>query len=286
MSIGDPPSVSRTVVAGPPPFDPEVAAALAAWRATEPALPFTVANIPALRPLEPPPPTDVEIGRRGQVLVETRSAPGPAGAPEVPLLICRPAGEPGPLGVIYLIHGGGLVKGDHRSPVPKFLDWALELRLTLVSVDYRLAPETPHPGPVSDCYAGLVWIVEHAAELCLDPERVVVAGGSAGGGLAAAVALLARDRHGPALAGQMLLCPMLDDRNDTPSAVQLTGVDHWDRPVNEVAWTALLGSARARVARRVPCLRRDRARRDAVQAGPRRPPALAAPPRRRHRRRR
>ena len=124
------------------------------------------------------------------------------------------------------------------------LDHAARLTLAVVSVEYRLAPETPHPGPVEDCYAGLVWTAAHAAELGIDPARLIVGGGSAGGGLAAAVALLARDRGGPALAGQLLICPMLDDRNDTPSSRQMAGLGVWDRAANEVGWTALLGDAR------------------------------------------
>jgi acetyl esterase/lipase len=86
--------------------------------------------------------------------------------------------------------------------------------------------------------------VAHAAELGVDPARVIVGGASAGGGLAAAVALLARDRGAPALLGQLLLCPMLDDRNETPSSWQMAGQGIWDRAANEVGWTALLGDAR------------------------------------------
>src|SRR5262249_58528255 len=91
---------------------------------------------------------------------------------------------------------------------------------------------------------GRVWSACRADEPGIDPARVVVAGGSAGGGLAAAVALLARDRGGPALAGQLLMCPMLDDRNDTPSSWQMAGLGIWDHAANEVGWTALLGPAR------------------------------------------
>ena len=136
-----------------------------------------------------------------------------------------------------------MIMGDNRTAMPRMLDWAEELQLTVVSVEYRLAPETQHPGPVEDCYAGLSWTAEHAGELGIDPSRIVIAGGSAGGGLAAAVTLMARDRGGPALAGQMLMCPMLDDRNDTPSARQMAGQGVWDHTSNHTGWTALLGAA-------------------------------------------
>ncbi|MFT4233233.1 MAG: alpha/beta hydrolase fold domain-containing protein, partial [Leucobacter sp.] len=105
----------------------------------------------------------------------------------------------------------------------------------------RLAPEHPAPAPVEDCYAGLVWVAEHASELGIDPDRIVVMGGSAGGGLSAGVALLARDRNGPSLAGQMLLCPMLDDTNSKPSSHQYDGFSPWPRHMSLLAWRALLG---------------------------------------------
>ena len=89
----------------------------------------------------------------------------------------------------------------------------------------------------------LVWTAEHAEDLGIDPDRIVIAGGSAGGGLAAAVGLMARDRGGPALHAQMLMCPMLDDRNNTPSSLQMAGLGVWDRQANQVGWTALLGDA-------------------------------------------
>lgn len=135
-----------------------------------------------------------------------------------------------------------MVSGTHRLGIR--LDWAEELGLVVVSVEYRLAPEHPHPAPVEDCYAGLVWTAEHAKEIGGDPDRIILAGGSAGGGLTAAVALLVRDREGPRAIGQLLMCPMLDDRNDTPSAHQMAGLGVWDRTSNETGWSALLGAAR------------------------------------------
>jgi acetyl esterase/lipase len=120
----------------------------------------------------------------------------------------------------------------------------VELGAVVVSVEYRLAPEHPHPAPVEDCYAGLVWTAEHADELGIDPQRLLIYGGSAGGGLSAGTALLARDRGGPPLSHQILLCPMLDDRGITQSSQELDGEGVWDRNANLTGWTALLGADR------------------------------------------
>jgi acetyl esterase/lipase len=112
----------------------------------------------------------------------------------------------------------------------------------ILSVDYRLAPESPHPGPVEDVYAALVWLHAHAADLGVDPARIAVFGESAGGGLAAAVSILARDRNGPAIAKQILVMPMLDDRTVTPDPeVAPFAVWTWDD--NRTGWHSLLGDA-------------------------------------------
>jgi acetyl esterase/lipase len=228
----------------PPPFDPELAPALAAMDANG-RVAVTADLIPALRQNPAfPPPSDEELRRGGTVAVTTRLVPGPAGAPDIELLICHPAGAPVSAPCLYFIHGGGMIIGTNRGGMPGALDHAEELGAVVVSVEYRLAPETPHPGPVEDCYAGLAWTAANAAELGIDPDRIIVGGVSAGGGLAAAVALLARDRGGPALAGQLLICPMLDDRNDTPSSRQMAGRGVWDRGANDLGWTSLLGPAR------------------------------------------
>lgn len=239
-ATGTPPdgSATRTV---PPPFDPELAAALTVLADHIPReLTLDAMRQGAATVLVP----DEELSRGGTFEITERLAPGPEGAPEISLLIARPAGTASPTAAIYHIHGGGMIIGSNRMGLPMVLDWAQELRASVVSVEYRLAPETPHPGPVEDCYAGLAWTAAQAGELGIDPGRIVVAGGSAGGGLAAAVTLLARDRGGPRLAAQLLMCPMLDDRNDTTSAWQMVGRGIWDRAMNETGWTALLGAAR------------------------------------------
>ncbi len=229
----------------PPPFDRELAAALDAMGETiQPSI--TPEMIPLLRQEEAalPRPTNEQLSAHGALEITEREVPGPEGAPGVPLLVARPSGAPGALAAIYYVHGGGMVFGDYRGGLDIALAWAIELGLVIVSVQYRLAPEHPHPAPAEDCYAGLTWTAAHAGELGIDPGKLIVAGASAGGGLAAALALMARDRGGPALAGQVLMCPMLDDRNDTPSSVQMAGLGNWDRTSNETAWTALLGQAR------------------------------------------
>jgi acetyl esterase/lipase len=229
---------------GPPvPYDPDVAAVLATLLEVIPRL--TAEGIPALRQRNSliPQVTLDELRCDGVFQVEERTVPGPAGAPEISLLICRPTAPSGPVPAIYHVHGGGMIAGDNRVGMARIQEMA-EGAVAIVSVEYRLAPEHPHPAPVEDCYAGLVWTAQHAAELGIDPEKIIVGGGSAGGGLTAATALLARDRGGPALAGQLLMSPMLDDRNDTVSSRQMAGLGVWDHHDNETGWTALLGDAR------------------------------------------
>jgi acetyl esterase/lipase len=156
----------------------------------------------------------------------------------------QPAEASGPRACVYSMHGGGYVLGDRGMDDQRLDQWCLRFGCVGVSVEYRLAPEHPFPAAHEDCLAGLAWVFGHAAELGVDPARVIVGGASAGGGLAAAVALLARDRGAPALLGQLLVCPMLDDRNETPSSWQMAGQGIWDRAANDVGWTALLGEAR------------------------------------------
>ncbi|MHC3467342.1 alpha/beta hydrolase [Streptomyces sp. 7R007] len=228
----------------PPPFDPELAAVLELLRETVPST-FTLADIeqarsgPGIEML-----ADLDVTLDGFFEAEDRQVPGPEGAPDVSLLICRPRRAEGPLPVLYHVHGGGMVLGTNRVGVDAPLAWARELGAVVVSVEYRLAPEHPHPAPIDDVYAGYLWTAEHAKEIGGDPERLVIVGASAGGGLTAALALRLRDSGGPRPYGQMLLCPMLDDRNDTPSARQMAGVGVWDRASNETGWTALLGDRR------------------------------------------
>lgn len=171
-----------------------------------------------------------------------KTVPGPAGAPDIELRIMKPAGATGPLPVIYHIHGGGYVLGTAKDYEPLNRHFVPTLQCALVTVEYRLAPESPHPGPVEDCYAGLKWVFENAGAEGFDTARIGVKGESAGGGLAAALALLARDRGEYKLAFQHLIYPMLDDRTGTSSEPHdYAGEFVWQKEGNRFGWKSLLG---------------------------------------------
>ncbi len=145
---------------------------------------------------------------------------------------------------LYL-HGGGMIFGlEHLGDLydQAVRDYVAASGVPMLVPDYRVAPEHPHPTPVEDCYGALVWLAEHASDLGVDPTRVAVMGDSAGGGLAAGVALMARDRGGPAIAQQLLIYPMLDDRPTTPDP-QLQPFLTWTYDDNVTGWGALLGGA-------------------------------------------
>ncbi|MEV5957064.1 alpha/beta hydrolase [Streptomyces sp. NPDC051987] len=232
-------------LAGPPPLDAELAAPLRAVLDQMP-MPLTADLVADRRRRSMAGRlTDEQIRRGGRFEIEERTVPGPPGAPDVPLLVCRPTGATGPSAVIYHTHGGGMVAGSHRSTeLAGELDRAQELGLAVVSVDYRLAPEHPDPAPVEDCWAGLGWLADRGPEFGLDPDRIVLSGNSAGGALAAGLALLARDRGGVRPLGQLLQFPMLDDRCATDSHAQLERAGLWDGASNRAGWTALLGERR------------------------------------------
>ena len=185
----------------------------------------------------------VPVPDAGGVDVREERVPGPDGAPDVRVLVYTPQRRSG-RGAVYDIHGGGFVVGTADIDHAANLTIARELGVLVVSVDYRLAPETPYPGGLEDCYAGLVWTVKNADTLGIDPEQVVVMGISAGGGLAAALALLARDRGGPAIAFSYLGVPEIDDRLTTPSMRQFVDTPLWNRPAAERSWDAYLGAGR------------------------------------------
>lgn len=172
---------------------------------------------------------------------EDVSIPGSAQDQEISLRIYRPIDAESSLPCIYWIHGGGMVMGDLDQSDPTCEQLVDELGCIVVSVDYRLAPEHPYPAPVDDCFIGLEWVAENTEELGIDASRIAISGQSAGGGLSAAVALRARDEGGPELCFQLLIYPMLDDRNVSESSKQVTDIGIWDRDMNVQAWEAYLG---------------------------------------------
>lgn len=179
-----------------------------------------------------------------EILKTVRVAPGPVDAPEIKLTLYQPRNATGRLPCIYHIHGGGFVGGCAAQLEPLHRAAAHDLNCIIVSVDYRLAPENPYPAGIEDCYAGLAWTFANAAALGIDAARIGVMGESAGGGLAAALTLLARDRGEYKLAFQHLIYPMLDDRTCiTTTPNQVAGEFIWTPHNNRFGWAALLGGA-------------------------------------------
>ncbi|MEZ0351196.1 alpha/beta hydrolase [Mycobacterium sp. pR1184] len=219
-------------------FDPEIAAAL-------PYLPDLPGDDPlairaAMSDLIAALPVPDTTGLR----VEDREIPGRDGDPAVPIRIYWPDQRSAPAAV-YSVHGGGFIAGDLDTEHGSNVFLARELGVVVVSVDYRLAPETPFPGGLEDVYAGLVWMAENADELGIDAQRIAIHGVSAGGGLCAALALLARDRGGPHIAFQFLSVPELDDRLATSSMTDFIDTPLWSRPRAIVSWDCYLGVGRA-----------------------------------------
>ncbi|MCX5009088.1 alpha/beta hydrolase [Streptomyces sp. NBC_00638] len=221
-----------------PALDPELRELLADMPLMSQLTPETLAQLRQL----PPAPVDSLLAHRK---VDRREITVPAkdGA-QIRLSVFSPAHPDRTTAApcIYWMHGGGMVMGDRFSQIDIPLEWQDEFGAVVVSVEYRLAPEATGTTLVDDCYQGLLWTAEHAAELGIDPARIIVAGASAGGGLAAGLTLLARDLHTPAIAAQVLICPMLDHRNISTSSRQYSGVPGvWTGEMNAFGWRAVLG---------------------------------------------
>jgi len=222
-------------VASCAPVDPEVAAALAALPVDIGALLGGLSDetLEATRQAM----SQMPVPELSDTVERTdHEVPGTEG---VVVRVHRPVGASGALPCLYWMHGGGLVLGSYAGDDPRFDRWSPMFGLVGVSVEYRLAPETPYPGPLEDCYAGLRWVHQHAGELGIDPNRIGIGGPSAGGNLAAGLALLARDRGEIPVQYQLLIYPMLDDRQITPSSQWPDPV--WPPSANTYGWTAYLG---------------------------------------------
>ncbi|MCQ1952217.1 alpha/beta hydrolase [Arthrobacter sp. zg-Y238] len=228
-----------------PPYDPQISEIFRAKYAGGAG--FTMESLAAVRQASTSSPSDVAglLKSAGlPIVAEHHEIPGYQGG-RIGLSVLR--GTPTPTGpLIYHSHGGGMVAGDRWSGITAFLDWIEMFDAAIVTVEYRLAPEFPDPFPREDAYAGLEWTVAQAERLNLRRQPLIVAGQSAGGGITASLALMARDRRGPRISGQLLLSPMLDDRDATESLRQFDGTGGWDRQANRFGWSALLGQDHGR----------------------------------------
>jgi acetyl esterase/lipase len=173
--------------------------------------------------------------------VEDHSVPGPEGAPPVRVRLYRPQGAVGPVPALLWLHGGGFVVGAPEQDEASSLALARGLGLVVAAVQYRLAPANPFPAPLEDCYAALRWLHAQAGRLGIAPGRIAIGGASAGGGLAAGLALLAHDRKEVPVAFQLLVYPMLDDATVTRADLDASSMRLWTPESNRFGWRAYLG---------------------------------------------
>lgn len=222
-----------------PPYDPELRDVFGAVNSSMPA--FATESLEELRRISA---KDVSgILEEKNIQIENTVIHGYAGGRIGLSILRKKHSSKGP--ILYHSHGGGMVLGNRWSGITAFLDWVELYGAVIVTVEYRLAPEFPDPYPREDAYAGLVWTAENAQALGLEGRDMVIVGQSAGGGITAGLALMARDRMGPKIHGQILLSPMLDDSDSTDSTRQFEGTGGWDRDANIFGWNSLLGASRS-----------------------------------------
>jgi acetyl esterase/lipase len=218
-------------------LDREVAEALVAVGFDSVSYPSHPDGVPEFRASRPVITTTIDPA--STIAIRDVAVPGPPGDPDVTVRVYSPPAGATAKACCYWIHGGGYIFGSIDTSDLRCIQIAELLDCVVVSVEYRLAPENPFPAPLEDCYAGLKWTVENAIELGIDASRIAVVGQSAGGGLAAGLALLVRDRRELPLAYQLLIYPMIDDRNTTTSSHLVTKV--WTREANLLGWQCYLG---------------------------------------------
>ena len=221
-----------------PPYDEELAKVLATL--TFPAV-ITPDLIPTIRKAAPPDPEKFLVGQ--PVTHEERTIEGPGGSVPISIFKSESSNSTHRPAILWF-HGGGFFAGSRFTGIPQLLGFIKELDAVIITVDYRLAPEHPDPAPIEDGYAALLWVGHHLTDLGINPAKLIIAGSSAGGGLAAGVALYARDHGGPALCAQLLQAPMIDDRLESVSSHQYLSDGIFTRTSGETGWGALLGDSR------------------------------------------
>ena len=223
----------------PVPFDAEIAPILE-FMAQNPQPPMTEETLPLMRGGGPGFPAAAEVATTYGVTTREIVIAGPGGDIELTVFApASPASDALPVLVNY--HGGGMIVGHRSWEHGRVADLVARHGVVGVNVEYRLAPEHPYPAGVEDNYAAALWVANNAAAIGADADRLIVMGGSAGGAFAAAVSLMARDRGAPAIAGQLLLCPMLDNTNSSVASKQYDGIGTWQRDANLLAWRCVLG---------------------------------------------
>ncbi len=190
--------------------------------------------------------TGVQTFGRNALAISDRMIPGPEGAPDVKVRVYDPLGRAASAPCLVYFHGGGFIAGDLDTEDVRCVRMAKDAGCVVVSVEYRLAPQHPFPAAVDDCYAALLWTASMVEHLRIDPMRLGVGGASAGGALAAAIALMARDRGGPPLLYQLLVYPCLDDRARTASMC-FVGTPIVDGTSIAWLWNSYLGEDRSNV---------------------------------------
>lgn len=221
--------------------DPQLAAALAGFEEAVGAI--TLDDIPATRQFL----ADMLAAMASQipdipgVRTSDHFAPGAEGDPDVFVRIYQPESRPEALPALLWIHGGGFVLGNVAGDDLKAKGLALALNCVVASVEYRLAPEHPFPAPLEDCYAALKWLANNAGDFGINPARIAIGGASAGGGLAAGLGLLARDRGEVDVCYQLLIYPMIDDTNVAQASAAVPDTPLWTRANNLIGWRCYLG---------------------------------------------
>lgn len=220
-------------------IDPELAPSLEMM----PSEGMDFSDIPAVRTM-----SDKMFGEMASMMphvegVDTidKSVPGPDGAPDIDVRIYTPEGQTGIMPGMLWIHGGGYIVGNLEADDYSMRQICKNVGCVIVSVNYRLAPENPFPAGIEDCYAALKWMFASTRDINVDKSFIAIGGGSAGGGMAAGLVLLVRDRAEVEVVFQLLIFPMIDNRNISFSSHAITDPRTWDREKNIIAWKAYLG---------------------------------------------